>query len=78
MLHLSTEKKICDSQTKQKQQHDQHGKERSFSPGQTVWARDFRGSTKWVPGVASSIMYGTAYLRDVVRGQILVEKNFIL
>ena len=51
MLRPSTEKKVCDSQAKQKQQHDEHVKEHSFSPGQTVWARDFRGSTKWVPGV---------------------------
>ena len=45
MLCPSTEKKVRDSQAKQKL------KERSFSPGQTVWARDFCGSTKWVPGV---------------------------
>ena len=51
MLCPNTEKKVCDSQAKQKQRHDEHTKERSFSPGQTVWARDFRGSTKWVPGV---------------------------
>ena len=51
MLRPNTAKKVCDSQAKQKQRHDEHTKERSFSPGQTVWARDFRGSTKWVPGV---------------------------
>ena len=45
MLRPSTEKKVCDSQAKQKL------KECSFSPGQIVWARDFCGSTKWVPGV---------------------------
>ena len=51
MLRPSTEKEVCDSQAKQKQQHDEHVKERSFSPGQSVWARDFCGSTKWVSGV---------------------------
>ena len=51
VLRPSTEKRVCDSQAKQKQQHDEHGKDRSFSPGQTVWARDFRGSSKWLPGV---------------------------
>ena len=48
MLRPSTEKRVCDSQ---KQQHDEHGKDLSLGPGQTVWARDFRGSTKWLPGV---------------------------
>ena len=51
MLRPSAEKRVCDAQAKQKQQQDEHGKHRSFSPGQTVWARNFHGSTKWVPGV---------------------------
>jgi len=51
MLRPNTEKRVCDAQAKQKQLHDDHGKHRSFNPGQTVWARDFRGSNKWIPGV---------------------------
>jgi len=47
----STEKRVCDSQAKQKQRQDEHGQHRSFNPGQTVWARDFHGTTKWVPGL---------------------------
>ena len=30
MLRPSTEKRVCDSQAKQKQQHDEHGKDRSI------------------------------------------------
>ena len=51
MLRPSTEKRVCDAQAKQKLRHDKHGKDHSFTIGQTVWVRDFRGSTKWVPGV---------------------------
>jgi len=51
MLGPSVEKRVCDSQAKQKQRYDKHCKEHCFNPGQTVWTRDFRGSTKWVPGV---------------------------
>ena len=30
MLQPSTKKKVCDPQPKQKQQHDEHGKDRSL------------------------------------------------
>ena len=51
MLRPSTEKRVCDAQAKQKLRHDEHGNDCSFTSGQTVWVRDFCGSTKWVPGV---------------------------
>ena len=51
MLRPNIEKRVCDSQANQKQTHDEHGKDHSFSPGQPVWARDFRGSSKWISGV---------------------------
>ena len=51
MLRFSTEMRVCDSPAKQKQQHNEHGKHRSFSPGKTLWNRDFCGRTKLLPGV---------------------------
>ena len=64
MLRPNTEKRVCDSQAKQTQQHDEHGKDCSFiiSSAQTVWARDFCGSTKWLPGVVVQCIGPLTYM----------------
>lgn len=44
---------VAEKQSQQKQQHDQHSDSRHFCTGQTVWVRDFLGSTKRVGGTVS-------------------------
>jgi len=46
LLQPNLEMKVCSEQAKQKQRHDEHSKACNFKPGDTVWTRDFHGSTK--------------------------------
>ena len=41
---------IATAQMQQKSQHDQHSKPRPFSVGDTVYARNYSGNGKWIPG----------------------------
>ena len=45
---------VTSKQTIQKKYHDRHVRMRTFTPGQTVMARDYLSSKKWVPGVIVS------------------------
>ena len=45
---------VTSKQTIQKKYHDRHVRMRTFTSGQTVMARDYLSSKKWVPGVIVS------------------------
>ena len=51
MLRLDIPGVVTSKQTIQKKYHDRHVRMRTFTPGQTVMARDYLSSKKWVPGV---------------------------
>lgn len=61
-------KHVTDIQDKQKQQHDQHARSRSFNPGDKVLIRNYTDSVMWLPGkiVASTgpISYKVKFDRD--------------
>ena len=42
--------RVAAAQTQQKSRHDRHSKTRSFSVGDTVYARNYNGNGKWIPG----------------------------
>jgi hypothetical protein len=42
--------RVAMAQTQQKSRHDQHSRPRSFSIGDTVYARNYNGNGKWIPG----------------------------
>ena len=50
LLHPNVESVVCLSQAKQKAQHDIHAKEREFTIGQQVLAKNFCSGIKWLPG----------------------------
>ena len=51
LLVPSLNKKIIERQVKQKKYFDQKAREKSFQEQEEVWVRDYRGTTKWVPGI---------------------------
>ena len=62
LLHPNVESVVCLSQAKQKAQHDSHVKEREFTIGQSVLAKNFRSGTKWLPGTITEILGPVTYL----------------
>ena len=49
-MHPNIESTVQLSQAKQKALHDLHSKEREFTLGQLVLAKNFRQGAKWLPG----------------------------
>ena len=70
MLRPNLEMKVYTELAKQKQRHDEHSKERNFKAGDTVWARDFRGSTKWVSGMIIQSVGPVSYMIQLQDGQV--------
>ena len=70
MLRPNLEMKVYTELAKQKQRHDEHSKERNFKTGDTVWARDFRGSTKWVSGIIIQSIGPVSYMIQLQDGQV--------
>jgi hypothetical protein len=50
LLKPSVESRVAMAQTQQKSRHDKHSRPRSFSIGDTVYARNYDGNGKWIPG----------------------------
>ena len=50
LLRPSVSDRVSCSQAKQKKYHDVHVRLRDFFVGQRVYARNYRGGSKWVPG----------------------------
>ena len=51
LLVPNLNKKIIERQEKQKKYFNQKAREKSFQEQEEVWVRDYRGTTKWVPGI---------------------------
>ena len=53
LLHPSLSKRVQQRQRCQKEQHDQHARERSIEIGDRVYSRNFSGKPDWLPGVVT-------------------------
>lgn len=51
LLQPDVGQNIRHNQSRQKQDHDTHSRDREFTEGDTVYVRSFDGTNKWLPGV---------------------------
>ena len=67
--------RVEQSQSRQKQEHDVHARDCTFTVGSKVFVRDFRGPTKWVPGTILN-KFGTYSYSVLLDGAgILVRRH---
>ena len=67
--------RVEQSQSRQKQGHDVHARDRTFTAGSKVFVRDFRGPTNWVPGTILN-KFGTYSYSVLLDGAgILVRRH---
>ena len=52
-LHPDLSGRVVSEQQRQKAAHDSHAKAREFHPGDLVYARNYSGSPKWLPGIVT-------------------------
>ena len=57
-------------QSRQKQDHDQHAKQRTFAVGDLVFARNFRAGPNWVPATVVARQGPLSYLLEISEGEI--------
>ena len=69
LLRQAQEEIVLSRQDKQKQDHDQHAKERSLSVGQIVLAKNFLPGLAWVPALVKKLLGPLTYLVEVKKGQ---------
>ena len=70
LLKPDIEQRVSWRQSKQKERYDQHARPRSFHPGQSVMAKNFRSGPDWVPGVIVQQLGPLTYLVDVSNGRL--------
>ena len=70
MLRPDTGARILEKQVQQKQQHDTHAYERTLLIGQSVMARAFSGSSRWLPGVVTRRLGPLTYLIQLTDGTV--------
>ncbi len=75
MLQPDVQRVVQDKQSLQKKYHDNRAKLRTFTPGQTVMARDYLSSKKWIPGVIETSSGPTMYKVKIYNGKIIVRHN---
>ena len=73
MLKPDTQSVVDVKQSLQKKYHDNRAKLCTFTPGQTVMARDYLSSKKWVLGVIESSSGPTMYRVKLINGKIVVR-----
>lgn len=70
MLRPDTGARVLEKQVQQKQQHDTHAYERTLHIGQSVVARAFSGSSRWLPGVVTRRLGPLTYLIRLTDGTV--------
>ena len=70
LLLPDVESKVLTNQSKMKSQHDVHARSREFSIGDSVFARNFLGSPKWISAVITRILGPVTYLMELADGRI--------
>lgn len=61
LLHPDLDKKVHQTQNRQKQAHDVHAKPQVFAVGDTVFARNYRQGQLWLPGQVVGIQGAVLY-----------------
>ena len=62
--------RVKEKQDAQKAYHDQHSKPQKLEPGQSVWARNFRDGSTWVPATVSDQVGLLSYLVQLRNGVV--------
>ena len=70
LLHPSVEKQVRDSQVSQKVKHDSHVRQREFTVGDLVMARNFRPGPRWTQGKVSRRIGPRQYLVRMCDGNM--------
>ena len=65
LLKLDCQNQVLVKQSNQKQQHDQHARNRVFEVDQKVMVRNMRPGPTWIPGVIIQQIGPVSYLVDV-------------
>ncbi len=73
MLQPDVQGVVRDKQSLQKKYHDNRAKLRTFTPGQTVMARDYLSAKKLIPGVIETSSGPTMYKVKIYNGKIIVR-----
>ncbi len=73
MLQPDVQGVVRDKQSLQKKYNDNRAKLRTFTPGQTVMARDYLSAKKWIPGVIETSSGPTMYKVKIYNGKIIVR-----
>ena len=63
-------KRVQDAQTTQKDHHDLHCKERQFSKGDKVMARNYAGTPQWLPGQVTAVTGPVSYQVTLADGRL--------
>ena len=71
LLLPSMQTRVITKQLQQKANHDQHAESRSFNPGDAVYARNYSGAKKWIPGIITKITGPVSYQVTLADGKIL-------
>ena len=74
LLQPSIGHNVRQSQTKQKEAHDEHSKSREFTEGDTVFVKCFRKADTWFPGVIDRELGPVSY-RVVLDDDRVVRQN---
>ena len=57
-------------QSRQKQDHDRHAKQRTFAVGDLVFARNFHAGPNWIPATVVARQGPLSYLLEISEGEI--------
>ena len=63
--------RVITKQLQQKANHDQHAESRSFNFGDTVYAKNYFGGKKWIPGMITKITGPVSYQVKLTDDRIL-------
>ena len=69
LVKPNLERRVCEKQANQKQQHDQHVRLREFTIGQQVMVRNMGPGPSWVPGEIKQQLSPLTFLVSVADGQ---------
>ena len=61
LLYPSVETRVHTNQTRQKIQHDNHAKDRSWKVNDLVYVRNYSSGEKWLPGIITAITGPVSY-----------------
>ena len=71
LLRPNHETQVLDQQAHQKSNHDKNCKERQFTEGELVLAKNFSSGPKWFTGVIEAVLRPLSYLIKLEDGRII-------